>query len=230
MTEKRAMEKVQSFIKNFKTIDAVFYSYRIKDTPDLKDFFVTDNTENIFGYAQLEFDINLWKKAIHPLDKIKVYRRKKQMHLKLESGIIQHRIIHRDGSVRWVEDHLAIEIGDDGSSNVFFGLIIDVTTKKKREQQIEHMAFYDTLTGLPNRNMLSNYTPKAIARCKRKNTELAIMYLDLNKFKYVNDTLGHEIGDILLKQVAQRLTECVRDGDIVSRQGGDEFVILFRRH
>jgi len=106
------------------------------------------------------------------------------------------------------------------------GIIIDITAKKEYEQQIEYMAFNDTLTGLPNRNMLSSYFPKAIARCKRKNTKLAIMYIDLDKFKNVNDTFGHDIGDLLLKQVAQRLLECVRQGDIVTRQGGDEFVIL----
>lgn len=225
MNENLEIKYVQNFLEQFETIDMAVYSYTF-NAPEIQNFFVTDNIENILGYPSLEVNANVWRRVIHHSDRNKVYRRKKQMHTKLEAGVLQYRIIHRDGSVRWVEDHLTIKIGTDGYPNVYLGLIIDITAKKEHEHHMEYMAFYDTLTGLPNRNMLNSYTPKAIARCKRKNTGLAIMYLDLDKFKTVNDTFGHELGDLLLKQVAQRLTECVRDGDIVTRQGGDEFVIL----
>lgn len=227
MTENLKIEQVQRFLKNFQTIDMAFYSYILDTTvtSDVQNFFVTGNVENILGYTQQEVSANVWRKATHPEDRNKVHRRKKQMHNKQESGVLQYRIIHRDGSIHWVEDHLSINSDKDSYESIV-GMIIDITAKKEHEQQIEYMAFYDTLTGLPNRNMLNSYTPKAIARSKRKNTGLAIMYLDLDKFKIVNDTFGHEIGDVLLKQVAQRLIESVRDGDIVTRQGGDEFVIL----
>ena len=225
MNENLEMDQIQRFLEKFKTIDVAFYSYTF-DAPDIKNFFVTDNIENILGYPKSEVNADVWRRATHHKDRNKVYRRKKQMHTKLEAGALQYRIIHRDGSVRWVEDHLTIKIGTNGYTNVHLGLIIDITAKKEYELHMEYMAFYDTLTNLPNRNLLSSYFPKAIARCKRKNTQLAIMYLDLDKFKSVNDNFGHDVGDLLLKQVAQRLIECVRDGDIVTRQGGDEFIIL----
>ncbi len=219
------IEQVQEFLDNFSTIDAAVYSYSI-DILGAYTFFVTASIEELFGCSQSEFNINVWRKTIHTEDRLKVNRWRKQIHSKQDSGLIQYRISHPEGSVRWIEEHLTTKKGSGDISNLFLGIIFDITSRKEHEQQLEFMAFYDTLTNLPNRNLLSSYFPKAIARCKRKNTKLAIMYLDLDKFKSVNDTFGHDVGDLLLKQVTQRLIECVRDGDIVTRQGGDEFIIL----
>lgn len=219
------IEQVQTFLDKIGTLDVAVYSYTI-DILGVQSLSITEKIEKIFGCSKIEFNTNVWKKAIHSEDRGKVTRWKKQIQSKLDSGIFQYRIIHPDGSVHWIEEHLSTKTGSDGQPNVFLGIIFDITVRKEHEQQLEYMAFYDTLTGLPNRNLLKGYFPKAIARCKRKNTQLAIMYLDLDKFKSVNDSFGHDIGDLLLKQVAQRLIKCVRDGDIVSRQGGDEFIIL----
>lgn len=226
MTENLELDQFQRFLSDFKTIDVAVYSYTTDEGLEMEDFFITDGMEKIFDRSIKGFDATAWRRAIHPLDRKKVFRWKKQMHSKQEAGFIQYRITHTDGSVHWVEDHLTPKVGIGDSPKVFFGIIIEITAKKEYEQQIEYMAFYDNLTGIPNRNLLKSYAPKAIARCKRKGTGLAIMYVDLDKFKIVNDTYGHEIGDILLQQVAGRLTECVRKGDIISRQGGDEFIIL----
>ncbi len=225
MTENMEIEQVQAFLDKFGTLNVAVYSYTI-DILGVQSFSITDKIEKILGCSKIEFNTNVWKKAIYSEDRVKVTRWKKQIQSKLDSGIIQYRIIHPGGSVRWIEEHLTTKIGSDEQPNVFLGIIFDITARKEHERQLEYMAFYDTLTGLPNRNLLIGYFPKAIARCKRKNTQLAIMYLDLDKFKNVNDSFGHDVGDLLLKQVAQRLMECVRDGDIVSRQGGDEFIIL----
>lgn len=101
----------------------------------------------------------------------------------------------------------------------------DLTQRKKAEKTIKYMAFYDVLTGLPNRNMVRNHLNAAL---NKGNQELAVMFLDLDRFKIINDTKGHRVGDLLLKEVAGRLKNTVRDSGLVSRQGGDEFIILLR--
>jgi diguanylate cyclase (GGDEF)-like protein len=102
----------------------------------------------------------------------------------------------------------------------------DITSSKVAEQQIAFLAYHDSLTGLPNRLLLQHRVSKAIAHADRSRTQLALLFLDLDNFKQINDSLGHAAGDLLLKEIASRLGECVRDTDTISRQGGDEFVIV----
>lgn len=102
----------------------------------------------------------------------------------------------------------------------------DITLSKASADAIEHLAFYDHLTQLPNRRLLLNRLRKALATVARSGDEGALLYLDLDNFKNLNDTLGHDLGDQLLQQVAERLTTCIRDGDTVARLGGDEFVVM----
>lgn len=106
------------------------------------------------------------------------------------------------------------------------GMIRDISGRKKAEEQIRHLAYYDTLTELPNRRLLVDRLNQALAQARRYRRSLAVMFLDLDRFKAINDTLGHDAGDELLQQVAIRLVSCVRTSDTVSRQGGDEFVIV----
>ena len=106
------------------------------------------------------------------------------------------------------------------------GLGIDITDRKQIEEQVQQLAYFDTLTGLPNRRLLSDRLSQALSQAKRHERPLAIMFLDLDNFKTINDTLGHNAGDELLKEVSGRLTTCVRSGDTVARQGGDEFIIV----
>src|ERR1700722_15971065 len=111
----------------------------------------------------------------------------------------------------------------------------DVSLRRKAEQQLienqqrlDKMAHHDQLTGLPNRHYLTAFLPQAIAEAKAANTMLGVVFLDLDRFKHINDTRGHETGDKLLQEVASRLRTCVRDSDVVIRMGGDEFVVVFR--
>ena len=104
--------------------------------------------------------------------------------------------------------------------------LTDITQRKAREEKILQLAFFDPLTGLPNRRLMKDRLQQALAISARSGREGALMFIDLDNFKHVNDTLGHDKGDILLQQVAQRLTTCVREGDTVARLGGDEFVVM----
>lgn len=116
---------------------------------------------------------------------------------------------------------------EDDSITHYVGNMIDITTRKAIEQQVQHLAHHDPLTDLPNRALLNDRLHQALAQARRDNEMLAIMYLDLDDFKPVNDSLGHDVGDLLLKEVATRLLSCVkRQSDTVSRMGGDEFVVL----
>ncbi|MDD4879997.1 MAG: diguanylate cyclase [Gallionellaceae bacterium] len=114
----------------------------------------------------------------------------------------------------------------DIKGGLLIAFIRDISERKQTEQQIRQLAYYDTLTNLPNRRLLLDRFDHALVQARRFQRSLAVMFLDLDRFKQVNDTLGHEAGDELLKQVAKRLLACVRAGDTVARPGGDEFVIL----
>jgi len=113
-----------------------------------------------------------------------------------------------------------------GDVTHYVGTHTDITTRKAAEDEIKHLAFYDPLTRLPNRRLLMDRLQHALSTSSRIEREGALMFIDLDNFKTLNDTLGHDAGDMLLQQVAQRLSTCVREGDTVARQGGDEFVVI----
>ncbi len=113
-----------------------------------------------------------------------------------------------------------------GSVTNYVATFNDITVSKAAADEIENLAFYDHLTGLPNRRLLVDRLKQALASSARSGREGALLFIDLDNFKTLNDTLGHDIGDLLLQQVAQRLESCVREGDTVARLGGDEFVVM----
>ncbi len=117
----------------------------------------------------------------------------------------------------------------NGDNFAVCGISTDITLRKLAEAELEHLATYDTLTELPNRSLFMELLTQALTLSKREHTRHAVLFIDLDNFKIVNDSLGHHIGDLLLKQVAKRLKDCTRSGDTVSRLGGDEFVLLLQR-
>jgi len=128
------------------------------------------------------------------------------------------------GEVREVEVHSGPITWDD--RQVLYSIVHDVTDRKRAEQELQRIAHYDALTGLPNRLLKDDRLHQAISRSRRNLTSVAVCYLDLDGFKPINDTYGHDIGDLILIETAQRLQATVREGDTVSRIGGDEFVLI----
>ena len=131
-----------------------------------------------------------------------------------------------DGSMHWISVSGVPVFDAQGALWGYRGVGRDITERKEVESQIERLAFYDVLTGLPNRRMLVDRLQRAMAAVGRSGAQGALLFIDLDNFKDLNDTLGHDTGDQLLVQVAQRLKTCVREADTVSRFGGDEFVVL----
>jgi diguanylate cyclase (GGDEF)-like protein/PAS domain S-box-containing protein len=131
----------------------------------------------------------------------------------------------RDGTLIWTLESCAI-VEEPGLAPMIEGTCVDITDRKRAEEEIEHLAYHDALTGLPNRKCLQDHMELALAQSQRTSSRLAVLFLDLDRFKLVNDTMGHGVGDEVLRQVAVRLRGCVRAGDTVARVGGDEFVLL----
>ncbi len=151
------------------------------------------------------------------------------IHRLLEHGTITNlEVCYRrhDGSLVWVLENMSLVDGEDGGADVLEGTLIDITERKMLEQHLTHQAFHDPLTRLPNRALFMDRLGHALTRTGRKEETVAVLFLDLDNFKTVNDNLGHKVGDQLLVAMGQRLLESVRPADTVARLGGDEFTLL----
>jgi diguanylate cyclase (GGDEF)-like protein/PAS domain S-box-containing protein len=166
-----------------------------------------------------------WTRLIHPDDRERVLAAANAKRA-LGDYDEEYRIVRVDGSVRHIRDR-AFPIRDRaGRVYRIAGIAQDITARKEQEAQIRHLAYHDALTGLPNRALVMNRLEQAIAHAQRHRQSLAVLFLDLDRFKTINDTLGHPAGDKLLKQVAERLTAVLREEDTVGRVGGDEFLMV----
>ena len=193
------------------------------DDSNLTVQYVSDAVEKIFGIAKEEFTANphLWHERVYPEDQERV----RGFFLNLQPGAAQaidFRIQRPDGQIRWLNNRVVHHEG----LNFFIGVTIDITETKKVQDTIEHMAYHDTLTHLPNRAYLTKEIERLLARSAIIHQELAVMFLDLDNFKYINDTMGHEVGDEVLIEVAERLVSVLNPKAVCTRFGGDEFIIL----
>ena len=184
--------------------------------------YVNASFERILGYAPAEVLGRRIFELVHPEDREATLRQAGQVMAGELQRHFRNRYIHRDGhsvdiqwSARWLPEY-----------GVRIGVAHEVTELRRNERELEHRATHDLLTGLPNRHRLHVELQYAIAKAAETGSGLAVLYLDLDGFKAVNDRAGHATGDRVLREVGQRLQQGLRQGDLVARVGGDEFVAL----
>jgi diguanylate cyclase (GGDEF)-like protein/PAS domain S-box-containing protein len=193
-------------------------------------WYVSPQIERLLGYTPAEWltDPTLWWKRIHPDDQDQVLADEEAMAVGTASSTdaSQYRMITKEGRIIWVNDDAAVIRDEKGGPLYWSGVLSDVTERKVLEDQLKHQAFHDPLTGLANRALFVDRVKHALERADRETSRVAVLFFDLDDFKNINDSLGHNSGDELLVAVADRLTECLRPGDTFARLGGDEFAIF----
>jgi diguanylate cyclase (GGDEF)-like protein/PAS domain S-box-containing protein len=188
--------------------------------------YVNQRWREINNIKHQEPDLQTWFESLHPEDAPILDRLWHRLVTEHEDIACEVRLIAKNGSISWAYIQATSLHSKDGKLLGFLGSVSDISELKKAQLQMENLAFYDPLTGLANRRLFKNRLAKAVKSVQRSNSSIALLFLDLDQFKRINDTLGHDMGDALLKEIARRLDHNVRENDTVSRIGGDEFTIL----
>ncbi len=163
---------------------------------------------------------------VHPEDQAEVKKRIATAFEAQEPYRVEHRLVLPDKSVRYLMGQGLIHWDSTNKPDRLIGTVFDITSRKQAEDEVKRLAFQDGLTGLANRVLLTERLELELAHARRQGTTLAVMFLDLDRFKVINDSLGHSVGDWLLCQVSDRIRDVLRSSDTVARQGGDEFIVV----
>jgi diguanylate cyclase (GGDEF)-like protein/PAS domain S-box-containing protein len=190
--------------------------------------YVSPQIKELFGITPEEWKASpdAWAGPVHPDDRewaCVAFREAMEAHRPFHA---EYRVVSPDGSVRWVLDRMVILPRVAGQPALTQGMIFDITDRKRAEQELSHRAYHDSLTGLPNRDQFRTALDDAIVSARTHDRAVAVMYVDLDDFKLVNDGFGHEVGDELLVALGERLRHATRASDLVGRDGGDEFLVL----
>lgn len=185
---------------------------------------------DVLGYETYELEaLDAWFKIVHPEDVERVRKDiKKQIDEKIGVKTFEYRVRCKDGSYKWVLSNTRCEFNEDGKAATVFGAFTDITKLKEQQQKIIKLAYYDSVTDLPNRVMLREEVTKEIEKSQKYGSKFALFFMDLDNFKVVNDSYGHMVGDKLLLEVAERLKEIQDENMMAFRLGGDEFNILIK--
>jgi diguanylate cyclase (GGDEF)-like protein/PAS domain S-box-containing protein len=207
-------------------IPAVVYLDPVNE--DSESIYVSPQIQGLIGVTQEDWLTNpyCWSSHVHPEDIDRVwadYHEAYGNHTPLNH---EYRMLHEDGTEKWVLEQAFPVDDENGDPWLMQGVIFDITERKRAEEQIAFLAYHDKLTGLPNRALFEEMLETALARARRHDLGVGVIFLDLDNFKLVNDSLGHGAGDKLLVDLADRLRGCTRETDLVARQGGDEFLLL----
>jgi diguanylate cyclase (GGDEF)-like protein/PAS domain S-box-containing protein len=172
-----------------------------------------------------EPSLGLFWRFVHPDDRIALETAIDIAREELGAFVLDTRLICADGAERWVQ-HRGRYVTDVAERGRMIGTVLDISLRKRAEAKTEYLANYDELTGLPNRKLLADRLQRSMLHVNHSGAQLAVLYLDLDRFKSINDTLGHDMGDRFLRSVAPRLADAVRPTDTVARSGGDEFIVV----
>ena len=227
---KQAVEALQKSEEQCRTIvdniNEYVYSVRF-EAGLIKTIYHSPKCREITGFTPEEYyaDQMLWLKMVHEDDRQLVVEFLNDIFAGRDHPPIRHRIIHKDGSERWILNNCAVQRQGRTISRLD-GFILDITEIKQAEENIFFLAHHDPLTRLPNRSTLYARIEQVLSVAQKAKRNVALLFLDIDGFKQINDSLGHDVGDRLLQSVARRLSDCTRSCDVVSRLGGDEFVVV----
>ncbi|MDI3534522.1 MAG: hypothetical protein PWQ82_887 [Thermosediminibacterales bacterium] len=191
--------------------------------------YISERLKDVIGFDKEVVNnyYETWTKFIHPKDVKRVIN---NLHRHLEKKtpfyLCEYRIKTKDGRYIWILSRGKALWDEEGRAIRIAGSHTDITGRKQMESKLKYMAFYDHLTDLPRRDVFMDRLKVAMADARKNEKKLAVLFVDLDNFKTINDSFGHHIGDKLLKKIAEKLTACLRESDTVSRVGGDEFIIL----
>jgi diguanylate cyclase (GGDEF)-like protein/PAS domain S-box-containing protein len=196
--------------------------------PNGSTLFVSPQIEELLGITPQQYmdAATSWDELVHPDDRDRMYEEYDAFIRTGQPESGDYRFLRPDGTVVWVHDRSKLISDADGTPMYVQGAMFDITAQKEAEQRIAHLAYHDALTDLPNRAMFEESIELALARAKRNAESVAVLFLDLDDFKSVNDAYGHSVGDQVLQVVASRLQRATRATDLVVRQSGDEFLVL----
>ena len=205
---------------------AIIYIDSIDDTAST--IYISPQVEEVLGFSPDEWyaDRELWVKLLHPDDRARAIAENARHNETGEPYLLEYRLFARDGRVVWVHDEARMVRDERGMPRYSHGVLIDISERKRAEEQVAFRAYHDELTGLPSRAMFDELLELSIARARRHDGAVAALCVDLDDFRLVNDSLGHGAGDMLLRMVADRLREATRETDLVARRGGDQFLLL----
>lgn len=206
-------------------IDGVIWE---KDATTMNYRYISGRAESLLGYSASRWleNPNFWKSIIYEQDREKVCMAMHNSIVHRTEYEVEYRVVAANREIVWINERVTFVNGHDGENALLRGLILDVRERKRIEEQLTFLATHDKLTGLANRNLLESRLSYAIDHADRTSAYPAILLLDLDDFKNVNDSMGHEHGDRLLQEVAKRIMNSVRGEDLTARLGGDEFCIL----
>jgi diguanylate cyclase (GGDEF)-like protein/PAS domain S-box-containing protein len=225
---KRAAEALQLSEQHFRAYFDRAMVGMASTSPGKEWLEVNDALCEMLGYTRDELMGMTWADLTHPDDLVtNLVQFDRILSGEINEYSIENRFVRKDGTIVYVRRSPRAVRKDDGNLDYIVAWVDDITQRKRDEQQIQQLAHFDLLTGLPNRALFTDRISHAINMAQRSNSQLVVMFLDLDHFKNVNDNLGHRIGDALLVEIANRLKSAIREEDTVSRLGGDEFILLF---
>jgi diguanylate cyclase (GGDEF)-like protein/PAS domain S-box-containing protein len=227
ITERKKIEKaLQESESRFRTMaDIVPVLIWIADLDKLCTWFNKVWLEFTGRTLEQEYG-NGWAEGVHPDDFQRCLNTYVTAFDARQEFTMEYRLRRHDGEYRWLVDHGVPRFDDHGKFLGYIGSCVDITDRHAVEDMAQYRAHHDPLTDLPNRSLFGDRLRQALASAKRDQTHLAILFIDLDKFKPVNDQFGHAVGDLLLQDATKRMLNCVRESDTVARIGGDEFVVL----
>ena len=180
----------------------------------------------ILGYSSEEFEGTVAFDIVHPENLSEVHAKFKFLFETFESAVLEFRSKHKTKGWVWLETKASIFNDEEHGKKFMLIVSREIEERKELQEKLKQMAFHDELTGLPNRRLFQDRIQQTLKDAKRNPKKCALLFLDIDKFKWVNDHLGHSIGDELLKQFGKRIVSCLRESDTLARLGGDEFTIL----